>query len=226
MEGITYRERVICALETTYAPIDGYTIARNEVRSQRNQGVFVQGAQYGEVDARVFTSALERLATASDETFVDLGSGTGKAVLTAAALHHFKRVTGVEIQKPLHTAALVALDSLRGDFSLLFPSYSNTRRIPEVTFVWGDAFQYDWHNYDIIFANAAVFTQEMVDQIDRGAEQLHLGSRILISTRSLLSPFLCLLWQENLKTGKGSLLFRAYQRVAPTEHEREGEIIA
>jgi precorrin-6B methylase 2 len=203
----THRERVISTLETAYAPIDGYAIARTEVRSQRDKGIFVQGAQYGEINARVFASALERLAMTSGETFVDLGSGTGKAVLTAAALYRLRRATGVEIQKPLHAAALMALESL---------TVSLFSRMPDVKFVLGDAFKYDWHKYDVVFVNAAVFTQEMLDQVDHGAELLNLGARILICTRPLLSPFLCLLWQEKLKTGKGSLLFRAYQRVAPS----------
>lgn len=201
----TQRERVLSMLETVYATIDGYAIARTEVKAQRDKGLFIQGVQYGEINASSFASALDRLAILPGETFVDVGSGTGKAVLTAAALYPLKRATGVEIQKPLHAAALLALEGL---------TISLVSTIAEVKFVLGDAFQYDWQNYDVIFVNAAVFTQEMLDQVDHGAEFLSIGARILICTRPLSSPFLRPIWQEKLKTGKGSLLFRAYERVS------------
>ena len=42
------------------------------------------------------------------EVFYDLGSGTGKAVLTAAALHPLAAACGIEIQPRLHEAALAA----------------------------------------------------------------------------------------------------------------------
>lgn len=198
-------EGALAAVEAAYENIDGYAIARGEVRAQRARGVFIDGVQYGEIDAATFASALSRLSVREGETFVDVGSGTGKAVLTAAALYPLARATGVEIQEPLHDAAVAARDASR---SALLTS--------DVRFRRGDAFAYDWPGYDVVFVNAAVFTPEMVDLVNSGAERLKPGARLLISTRPLSAPVLRLLWQDKLKTGKGSLLFRAYERIEST----------
>ena len=94
------------AVEAAYAEIDGYDIARAEKRRQRDAGVFQTGIQYGEIATRAFVTALEWCRPSAGDTFIDLGSGTGKAVLTAAAHTAFSSATGVELLKPLHDAAM------------------------------------------------------------------------------------------------------------------------
>lgn len=81
-----------------YASVDGYTVAREEKAQQRAAGVFIEGIQYGEVKAEAFARCLDWVEPVAGEIFFDLGSGTGKAVLTAAALHPFAAATGIEIQ--------------------------------------------------------------------------------------------------------------------------------
>ena len=76
--------------------------------SQRAAGVFRDGIQYGEVSAASFARCLEWVTPVAGEVFYDLGSGTGKAVLTAAALHPLAATCGIEIQPRLHEAALAA----------------------------------------------------------------------------------------------------------------------
>ena len=46
--------------------------------------------QYGEISVKGFAEVLSAVAPSEDDVFVDLGSGTGKAVMLAAALYPVK----------------------------------------------------------------------------------------------------------------------------------------
>jgi len=99
-------------LDSVYAFADGYQIARDEKQRQRKQGVYRDGLTYGEVAPSSFATVLNWIRPVAGEHFVDLGSGTGKAVLTAAILHPFGAAIGVEIQQALHDVALQARSQL------------------------------------------------------------------------------------------------------------------
>ena len=194
-------EAALSPVEAAFSDVDGYAIAAIAKREQRASGTFLPGLQYGEVRPRAFSTALAWLAPRDGETFVDLGSGTGKATLTAAALYRFASATGVEILEPLHRAALGAL---RACGPLL---------TPQVCLLNADAFDHPWHDADVVYVNAACFTDEMVRRIESGARKLRRGARLLITTRALASAALRLLRRETLPCAKGSLLFIAYERV-------------
>ena len=191
----------LAAVEAAFADVDGYAIARRATREQRAAGTFLPGLQYGEIRPRAFATALEWLDPRYGESFVDLGSGTGKATLTAAALHSFASATGVEIQEALHGAALAALRRC------------GPLRTPSVRFLHADALEHPWHEADVVYVNAACFTDEMVRRIEVGASRLRRGARLLITTRALDCAALRLLRRDALPCAKGALLFIAYERV-------------
>ena len=122
------------ALVQAFLDVDGYTAARVEKKKQREEGKFLDGIQYGEVDFSSFARALEWVTPRTGESFYDLGSGTGKAALTAAVAHPFGHVTAIEILKPLHLLAKTALAAL--------PPHN--LRAGEVRLVHGDALAHDW----------------------------------------------------------------------------------
>lgn len=64
-------------------------------------------------------------------TFVDLGSGVGKAAIAAALLHPFQKVVGVEILDPLHNVA----SDIQGKFAAAAaPIMEEGKAPPEVEF--------------------------------------------------------------------------------------------
>ena len=76
----------LAALESLFAAAgDGYALSREAKRKQRENSVFLDGIQYGEVSISSFAAALAWVRPQPGETFVDVGSGVGKAVLAAAA---------------------------------------------------------------------------------------------------------------------------------------------
>ena len=134
-------------LAAAYAAVDGYALAREEKAAQRAAGVFRDGIQYGEVSAASFARCLEWVTPVAGEVFYDLGSGTGKAVLTAAALHPLAAAYGIEIQPRLHEAALAA----RRAFEAIEGA---SLRAGRVTLQCGDAFAEDaaWpETADLVF---------------------------------------------------------------------------
>ena len=196
----------LSAINSAYGDIDGYAIARDAKRKQRERGVFLDGIQYGEVSPESFATALEWCSPQPNEHFLDIGSGSGKAVLTAAALYDFASSTGVEILQPLHEAALRAHAACpRGSL-----------RCTDVRLVCADAFSMEppWHEADVVFCTTTCFTDELIEQLEESAAQLRTGARLIVTTRELRHQVagLRLLRKEKLGYGKGSLLFLAYEK--------------
>lgn len=187
-----------------YAAIDGYGIARESKKRQRAEGVFLDGIQYGEVREDGFLAALQWCDPRPGETFIDLGSGTGKAVLAAAATIALKSATGVEIVRELHEAALKAAGQCQSIGGL--PT-------SEVRFHCTDALAFAWQEHDLVFCSLTCFTEEQAEVVRRGAEQLHKGARLLVTSRTLDSPLLRLLKRQDVPYGKGRMTFLAYERV-------------
>ncbi|GAB5371398.1 hypothetical protein AAMO2058_001576500 [Amorphochlora amoebiformis] len=91
-----------------YDTVDGGKVSQTERRriSAEKEKAFT----YGEVE---FVSFLEILRSAKPnpgETFYDLGSGTGKAVIAAHLLEDFKQVHGIELLEGLHKSAVDILN--------------------------------------------------------------------------------------------------------------------
>ena len=219
----------LAALASAYTGVDGYSTAREEKRRQRTEGVFLDGIQYGEVDAAAFASALQWVSPRIGEHFYDLGSGTGKAVLTAAVTHPFGRVTGIEILEPLHLLAKRALARLAPE----------ALQAAAVRLVHGDALAHDWcishgpiataegvqltlrlptrraADAGLVFCTLTCFTDEMVATLARDCVRLPHGARLLVTSRELQCEPECmrLIRREKLPYGKGSLLFLAYERI-------------
>lgn len=189
-------------VDAAYAAVDGYEIARAEKKRQRDTGVILDGIQYGEIATAAFAEALGWCAPQAGEKFVDLGSGTGKAVLSAAAAYAFSSATGVEILQPLHEAAMAAR------------ARCNELKTEDVRFVCADAIKFPWTDHDVVFVSLTCFTDDMVASIAADAKQLAKGSRMLVTSRALECPgALRLLKRGQLPYGKGRMTFLAYERI-------------
>ena len=93
-----------------------------------------QAFVYGEYDVGFLAQLLDRaqeLSTAqeedwSDKVFVDMGSGTGRLVLAAAALHNWKLCRGIELLESIHLEAEENLKKCRVDGSGVSSSAAST----------------------------------------------------------------------------------------------------
>jgi precorrin-6B methylase 2 len=192
----------LTAVALAYAEINGYALARDAKRQQRDSGLFLDGIQFGEIDMTGFMEALSWCSPKAGETFVDLGSGTAKAVLTAAAAYPFASAVGVEILEALHKAGQSALERC-----------VSTLQTSDVRLVCADALEYDWSDMDIVFVSLTCFTDDMVERVRKGALRLAPGARLLVTSKSIDSDSLRLLQRGHLSYGKGKMTFLAYERL-------------
>jgi len=77
--------------------------------------------EYGEIELDDFDKVLESLADKSKGVdgdrgvFFDIGSGTGKCVMSAAASGNFKKTVGVELVQSTHTIAECLMEECKID---------------------------------------------------------------------------------------------------------------
>eukprot|EP00967_Tisochrysis_lutea_P019587 scaffold22274_cov40-Tisochrysis_lutea.AAC.2 len=196
------------AVNACYREIDGYTIARVERAAQRATGVVVDGVQYGEVKPSSFATVLAWMAPCADENFVDVGSGTGRAVMTAAALYPLGKAVGIEIQPRLHEAALHACS--RMDWTA---AATNQNKI-EFKCADGLGDGAIWPDTaDLVFCTTTCFTEDMLQAFTSLACRLRPGTRIATTTRGLNKRGFELLQSGLLPYAKGALTFFVYRRV-------------
>lgn len=94
---------VTATLRRLYRNVDGFEInAGQERRIERTRG----SATYGEIMPAASVQLIDALDLRSGDTFVDLGSGVGKLVLTAALRSKVGRAVGVELGRDRHRDAL------------------------------------------------------------------------------------------------------------------------
>lgn len=68
---------------------------------------------YGEFDLDFFFELLRAADPQRGDVFVDVGSGCGRLVLAAALVHEWEAAVGIELLRPLHDEAIMALARLR-----------------------------------------------------------------------------------------------------------------
>lgn len=157
---------------------------------------------YGEISFEAFGIILEKIRKiygkqdvgASGEygvlqgrggTFVDLGSGTGKAVVAAAILHNFDQCTGIECLEGLYSISLEMLASYntRGKTKLEDREFDT-----HCSFVCGsflDTKAKDWRDADLVFANSTCYDDALMAKIANLAIGMRKGSFFVSFTKRL-----------------------------------------
>lgn len=109
---------------------------------------------------------LELANPKKNSVFVDLGHGTGRAIIAAAMLRGdiFKECIGIELLVPLVDASKLALTR----YDELIKSKPNIYPHTSITLHQGDILsseasgQTDWTHGDLIFANSTCFTHDLM----------------------------------------------------------------
>jgi SAM-dependent methyltransferase len=185
----------------------GYDISRQEVARAKKEGRYeeVAGLGYGEVDVEAFGNFVKALpSTHANGVFLDLGSGSGKAVLAAAFDGTFSSCIGVEIVAPLHSLATQALERARE---------IDAKKASKVSFVQGDMFAKEelCRLADVVLVTCTLFTDEMMVHLDEAVDELiRPGTIVITTTRRLRSIRARQVSEGRVKYAKGSLLFIVY----------------
>jgi len=145
---------------------------------------------YGEIAYDPFAEALRKVKEeygglkGGKLRFVDLGSGTGKAVFAAALCHPFEVCSGVEIVKSLHDIAT----DMRNDFE---KTVRNSTQVPsfvkdtKIELICGDATKFDLSNIDLVFMCSTVFDYGLMSKLAKAAGVMRVGTFMITLSKDL-----------------------------------------
>jgi Histone methylation protein DOT1 len=170
---------------------------------------------YGELDFRSLGEIFETIKNVHggipNGIFYDLGSGSGKGVLSAALLDNFHKCIGLEILRGLYEISQVIktnYDTIRLNLIEEYKDIWNT--LPDIEFVQGDMFDIGWGDADFIFANSTCFDTKMMDRI--GNSYAKPGTWAVTLTKGLISPFWDILQSFRKKMSWGEATVYIHKR--------------
>jgi len=150
---------------------------------------------YGEIDFHSWADILERLDLREGDTLVDLGSGTGKALVTACLLFgpRLARIHGVELLECLHSPCEEVLSKLSSLLASDVAAYAEHTRCRVTSergdFTDTDLLQMDWTVADVVFLNSTLFDAQLMTTLCALASaRMRKGTRVVTLTRPWISP--------------------------------------
>ena len=118
-----------------------------------------------------------------DLIFIDLGSGTGKAVISMSLMHYFKKIIGIEYLENIFNLSQEYKNNYINIIKEKQDLYNN---INNIEFIKGDFLKYNWENADIIFANSTCFSSDVINNIALKAnKECKSGTIIITFTKNL-----------------------------------------
>lgn len=161
--------------EHIYGHVDAFDCSLN-ARKKKDDLSYV----YGEIDFESFIACLSLTRPKPHECFLDLGSGSGKAVIAAAMVFNLNSF-GIELFNELNQLAEEAKSTL-----VTMSSYLDLAE--KVHFINADFLTMPWPDAHIVFINATAFFGDMWKQICMKIDELSHCRMIITTTRPLQNP--------------------------------------
>lgn len=131
---------------------------------------------YGEIDPQSLLNLIEIANPKSNEVFYDLGSGSGRAAISAALCFDFAEVVGIEFLPSLYLLS-------QNQWSMI-QAAQNIKDV-NLSFVCGDYYDLDISGADIIFFNATACRGERWEKILTKFKELPVGTRLILTTHRI-----------------------------------------
>ena len=110
-------------------------------------------ATQGDVLYDSMSILIEKMALTQNDTFIDLGSGTGRVIFHAFLLSNAKEVIGIELEPELHTVALQKKEQIMRELPLFFHEHRTIE-------LWNSNFlTTNVDNVTVAFISAVCFSQ-------------------------------------------------------------------
>ena len=172
--------------------------------------------------------------------FVDLGSGTGRAVFSAALYHNFDELIGIEILPILYNISMKVFNDnsdpnkkvIKKDINkkttgtmkngkfvaepkddLPCISFNNNLKWDSIKFVLDDIRNYDWSNADVVFCAATCFSGALLAHVAEKAEFVKEGTYIISLSETLNAPYLKLVHTVVYKMSWGRATVHIHQKI-------------
>lgn len=177
-------DKIIKIINEIYKNVDPMKVSINYRESHNlNSKNFV----YGEVVLPDFLKILEFVKLNENDIFYDLGSGSGKAVISSFLYKNPKLSIGIEYIPDLVGIANSALRKLEEKFN---------QKINNVKFINEDIRNYDFSDGNVFFLHCTTWEEELMENVEKTLIKSQKGSRIITVTKQLKNKFF-----KNFKTG-------------------------
>ncbi len=142
---------------------------------------------YGEVDFLSFFTLLERCQPKTGEIFYDLGSGSGKAVFSAALFFNLGKAYGIELLHDLYNLSNEQIKKCRSLIKKNDKKYYDTisKKVMKINFINRNFLETNIKSADIIYINATCMNPATWDGIIQKLIELKSGSRIIVNTKKI-----------------------------------------
>jgi SAM-dependent methyltransferase len=172
-----------------------HTVARDVSRQERKANEYVSlSLVYGEIAFDPFRAVLDQLKrthlalTTPGGIFLDIGSGSGKAVFAAALAHDFDACYGIEILDGLCEISQKVLHDWERNIKKQYALPYQKRRT-RIHFTLGDALEEDWPtapSADLVFMNSTCFSASLLRELTRKlASYCKSGAMVITATHAL-----------------------------------------
>lgn len=178
----TELRRTCCVRADTIDEIAAASIDASE-REMISKIAGPKGAGYGEMLPQGMDKLAEFTSLGYSDAFFDVGSGTGKLVLQAAAVHGAAVATGVELSPTRHALAVQALERL---------AQSEAEAAARVRLVLGDAVESEdalaaMRAATVIYANNLLFGAALQERLAQRLREAK-AARFVVVTKAFVGP--------------------------------------
>lgn len=145
---------------------------------------------YGEIDFISFIKLLEKTNIKPSDTFYDLGSGAGKAVLTAALNFNLEKAIGIEYLPQLCELTHNRIETARDIIKTDYPNHAErfTNNLNHIQIINANFLDYDFSDADIIFINATCLSHTTWEKLQEKFQQLKPSTRLITTTKKITLP--------------------------------------
>ncbi|KTD37684.1 hypothetical protein Lnau_0615 [Legionella nautarum] len=140
---------------------------------------------YGEIDFLSFYTILERSSPSTQDIFYDLGSGSGKAVLSALLFFNVNKSIGIELLPPLYEQSNAQLKKAIQRFQQPNAEKEYLTQMERIQFIKDSFLHYDFSDADILYVAATCLSEVTWNELISKMVHLKPGSRIIITTRTI-----------------------------------------
>lgn len=175
-----YAERLFQKL---YADINGYEVS---IEAQNQYQGEAQSFIYGELPFETCQNIINQIQPKDNGVFFDLGSGTGRIVMTAHLLHNFRKSIGVELLDGLHNKACKIKNTFE---QALLPPIQNKLAGNELQFLKANIFDVNLSEADLVFINHPFKDDQLFEKLENKLiAELKPGTKVVTIIRHLRNP--------------------------------------
>lgn len=170
---------------------------------------------YGEIECDTFLAIFKEIPINEHTIFYDLGSGSGKSLLTIALNFNLAKVVGVELLPGLcklaNTKIIEAKNIIK---SLDINQYIVLKkRLATISIINADLLNINLLNCDIVFINATCFDYYFWEKIIRNLFNLKKNSYVVLASKKLSHAYFQLISTKNILMSFGYSTINIYKKI-------------